>query len=75
MVLEDLNFQKNGQNDKINIAFGSCYGLFNLTSPIFKAISESSGPKNDTPDIFIWGGDIAYLDLPLMKPNLNYMKN
>ena len=45
-----------GGRDKLNIAFGSCYGLDGRSSDIFKVI------QNGKPDLFIWMGDVAYTD-------------
>lgn len=41
--------------DQISITFGSCYGIWDRTSDIFKTIAPST-------DIFIWLGDVAYID-------------
>jgi phosphodiesterase/alkaline phosphatase D-like protein len=40
----------------LKIVFGSCFGLFNKTSDIFKTVIE-----ND-PDLWIWLGDVTYAD-------------
>lgn len=39
----------------MSLTFGSCYGLYSYQSQIFKTIAEQS-------DVFIWLGDVAYLD-------------
>ena len=59
--LEDLNFEKNNSNE-INISFGSCYGLEDAENHIFKAIAAIEEKDREAPDLFIWGGDAAYLD-------------
>ena len=44
------------QSDRpFTIAFGSCYGLYEFKSSVFKTIA-------DTSDLFVWLGDVAYLD-------------
>ena len=40
------------------MAFGSCYGIFSHTSDIFETIAE------ERPDLFVWLGDVAYVDNP-----------
>ncbi|CDW89877.1 UNKNOWN [Stylonychia lemnae] len=51
----NLNLIKNEKNE-IKLAFGSCYGIFDRKSDIFKTITE-----ND-PALWIWLGDAAYTD-------------
>ena len=43
---------------EINLAFGSCYGIFSHTSDIFETIADQK------PDLFVWLGDVAYVDNP-----------
>lgn len=40
------------------MAFGSCYGIFSHQSDIFEQIAA------DEPDLFVWLGDVAYVDNP-----------
>ena len=40
------------------MAFGSCYGIFSRSSDIFETVVE------DSPDVFVWLGDVAYVDNP-----------
>ena len=40
----------------LRIAFGSCYGIYEKRSDIFDTIAT------DEPDLFIWLGDVAYVD-------------
>ena len=41
----------------LSLTFGSCYGLFDNESSIFETISQNT-------DVFIWLGDVAYVDAP-----------
>ena len=42
----------------MRVAFGSCYGVFDHESDIFETIAK------DDPDLFVWLGDVAYIDAP-----------
>ena len=42
----------------MKIAFGSCYGIWDFESNIFETIVK------DKPDLWIWLGDVAYVDAP-----------
>ena len=42
-------------NPNLAISFGSCYGIWSLESSIFETIEA-------TTNLFIWLGDVAYLD-------------
>ena len=50
----------NSEQPHLRIAFGSCYGLsfmdHRYSSDIFTQIS------NESPDVFLWLGDAAYID-------------
>jgi hypothetical protein len=56
VILDNLISQKNNST-KIDIAWGSCYGVQDKRTDIFKSISQPSPP-----DLFIWGGDATYVD-------------
>jgi hypothetical protein len=43
------------QNPNLAISFGSCYGIWDLESSIFQTIEA-------TTDLFVWLGDVAYVD-------------
>jgi phosphodiesterase/alkaline phosphatase D-like protein len=45
----------------ITVAFGSCYGLYDFKSDIFKTIAAAE------PDLFVWLGDVSYNDSPDLK--------
>ena len=45
-----------GPGDSIRVAFGSCYGKPGMTSRIFETVVA------DEPDLFIWLGDVSYVD-------------
>ena len=44
------------QNPELRLAFGSCYGIFDYKSDIFRVISLNN------PHLWIWLGDAAYTD-------------
>ena len=54
---QEITLQEDGK-DGIRVAFGSCYGVFSHESDIFTTIAE------DEPDLFVWLGDVAYVDAP-----------
>ncbi len=46
----------NEGDERIRVAFGSCYGIFSHKSDIFETVVK------DDPDLFVWLGDVAYVD-------------
>jgi hypothetical protein len=54
--LENLHAQTLGE-DILKITYGSCYGIQDRRSDIFKDVIGV-----ETPDLFIWGGDAVYAD-------------
>ena len=50
-------------SEKLKFAFGSCFGLWDHRSDIFDSISKEEA------DVFIWLGDVAYVDSADMKFN------
>ena len=62
VVIDNLLVDKTQDEVKqLNIAYGSCYGINDMRSDIFKTIS---GIRHNisAPDLFIWGGDAVYAD-------------
>lgn len=55
---QEIVIPPSAHSDQLHIAFGSCYGIFGWESRIFETIAA------DEPDLFIWLGDVAYLDNP-----------
>ena len=51
----------------LRVAFGSCYGYKDHDSNIFETVVK------DDPDLFIWLGDVAYIDLKQKVMPLNYV--
>ena len=48
---------------QFKIAFASCYKVFNVeNNPIFSSIEATN------PDVFIWLGDVAYVDKRVVAP-------
>jgi phosphodiesterase/alkaline phosphatase D-like protein len=45
------------KSSSLKLAFGSCYGLLEYSTDIFKYIS-----RDYAPDLWIWLGDAAYTD-------------
>ena len=65
LSLESGEIIKTGNKERVSIAFASCYDdRFNYKS-LFKFINE------DSPDVFIWHGDFAYISRTKRK---NYFK-
>jgi hypothetical protein len=58
--MDNLIAQKENKS-VLKINFGSCYGILDRKSDIFKNIAdnEEGGHK---PDLFMWGGDAVYVD-------------
>ena len=54
-VLTNLKAQAEDK-DSVKITFGSCYGIKDWRTDIFKTVLETE------PDVWIWGGDAAYVD-------------
>lgn len=63
---------EDNRDDSINVAFGSCYGKPGYHSDIFSSIVD------DSPDLFIWLGDVTYMssrDPERAKNPAAYYKN
>ena len=52
---QEVQLSSNDVNS-IKLAFGSCYGIRDKKSNIFETIVK------DEPDVWIWLGDVAYVD-------------
>ena len=55
---QEITIEASQDTSELRIAFGSCYGIFSHESDIFNTIAA------DRPDLFIWLGDVAYVDNP-----------
>ena len=65
---QEIELPLNDRED-IRLSFGSCYGIFSHTSDMFETIVDNS------PDLFVWLGDVAYVDLPAQGPMpIEYVK-
>ena len=55
---QELHLPNKDGKEGLRIAFGSCYGIFDKRTDIFERIA------GDEPDLFVWLGDVAYVDNP-----------
>jgi len=55
-VTQNLQFDDASHRESFRIAFGSCYGLVNFYTDMFRHVNAFQ------PDLWIWLGDAAYTD-------------